>query len=84
MYFKIIIIIFLLLLFLLIIPIMTIIKCIHLFIPKYNIFLFFLLSYIGQFRLDKGSGTERVMDPGRNLSQDGLKPGSQCLIDSKC
>ncbi len=76
MYFKIIIITFLLLLFLLIIPIMTIIKC--------NIFLFFLLSYIGQFRLDKGSGTERVMDPGRNLSQDGLKPGSQGLIDSKC
>ncbi len=52
-------------LFLLIIPIMTIIKCIQLFIPKYNIFLFFLLSYIGQFRLDKGSGTERVMDPGQ-------------------
>ncbi len=39
-------------------------------------------SYIGQSRLDKGSGTERVMDPGHNLSQDGLKPGSQCLIDS--
>lgn len=48
---------------------------------KCNIFsLFAFLQYIGQSRFDKGSGTERVMDAGHDMSQAGLEPGSQCLI----